>query len=123
MSNKFRFWFILSMIGVVTVLMIKRLLDQIAILEATDDIILPPQAPTSTEIKTSQPPASKSIDDLTQIRGIGPKIAGVLHAAGIKTFQQLANTEVPVLRDILKGAGIRLTNMETWAQQANNMKN
>ncbi|MFN3628570.1 MAG: 50S ribosomal protein L27, partial [Casimicrobiaceae bacterium] len=51
---------------------------------------------------------------------IGPKITGLLHGAGIHTFEQLARTEVGALSKILDAAGpnFRLANPETWAQQA-----
>lgn len=57
-------------------------------------------------------------DDLAIIEGIGPKIAEVLQAAGITTFNQLAATDTDRLRDILQKGGIRLADPSTWAEQA-----
>ncbi len=59
-------------------------------------------------------------DDLTKIEGIGPKIAGLLQAAGIITFAQLAQTEVGRLQQILTAAGprFRLADPASWPQQA-----
>lgn len=59
-------------------------------------------------------------DDLTAIEGIGPKIDGILKAAGIQTFAQLAQADVAHLDAILEGAGSRykLAVPDTWPQQA-----
>ncbi len=62
------------------------------------------------------PPAKK--EDLQVIEGIGPKIAGVLQAAGIGSFKQLAQCKAEQLEQILKDAGIRLANPATWPEQA-----
>jgi len=39
-------------------------------------------------------------DDLTQIKGIGPDLAGTLNRLGIETFTQLSNTGVNTLAGI-----------------------
>ncbi len=58
-------------------------------------------------------------DDLKIIEGIGPKIEGILHDAGIKTFDQLAATSVSVLEKIVReDAGIRIAFPDTWPEQA-----
>jgi predicted flap endonuclease-1-like 5' DNA nuclease len=60
-------------------------------------------------------------DDLTKIEGIGPKIAGVLNAAGITTFGQLAGADPEHLRQILGSADprlLRLADPATWPEQA-----
>ena len=59
-------------------------------------------------------------DDLTIIEGIGPKIAELLNQHDIYTFAQLADTSVPDLETILRGAGTRFqtANPETWPRQA-----
>ena len=59
-------------------------------------------------------------DDLKAIEGIGPKIEKLLHAAGIKTWQQLAQTKVSKLQEILDKAGKRyaLADPGTWPKQA-----
>jgi predicted flap endonuclease-1-like 5' DNA nuclease len=64
--------------------------------------------------------AAAGADDLIKIEGIGPKVAQVLAEAGITTFQQLADTPVERLREILSAAGsrYRLTDPATWPQQA-----
>ena len=58
-------------------------------------------------------------DDLTRIDGIGEKLASVLRAAGIDSFQKLANASDTQLQDILQSAKVRVRgNSATWAQQA-----
>ena len=67
--------------------------------------------------EADEPPAS---DDLTRIEGIGPKIAGLLNAAGIHTWAQLAEAEVATLQKVLDEAGprYRIHDPATWPQQA-----
>ena len=58
-------------------------------------------------------------DDLQAVEGIGPKIAGVLQAAGIGSFSQLARVDVGRLQEILVEAGIsKITDPSTWPEQA-----
>jgi len=59
-------------------------------------------------------------DDLKIVEGIGPKIAELYHAAGIKTWKALSETPVTKSQEILDAAGSRYTihNPETWAKQA-----
>ncbi len=56
-------------------------------------------------------------DDLTVIRGIGPKIAQILREAGIETFAQLAASDVAHLQQILSDAGVR-ARPDLWPEQA-----
>ena len=60
-------------------------------------------------------------DDLKRIEGIGPKISGVLQAAGIATFSQLAAADVEQLKQILVDADpnlLRLADPTSWPEQA-----
>lgn len=59
-------------------------------------------------------------DDLKRIEGIGPKIEGVLNAAGIQTWATLASTEPGKLKEILENAGgrFRMHSPYTWPLQA-----
>jgi predicted flap endonuclease-1-like 5' DNA nuclease len=57
-------------------------------------------------------------DDLEIIEGIGPKIAGLLNAAGITTFAQLAEADLTRVQTILDAANLRLADPTTWAEQA-----
>jgi predicted flap endonuclease-1-like 5' DNA nuclease len=65
-----------------------------------------------------EPPAPVVPDDLKIVEGIGPKIEGILHAAGIKTFAQLAAASVSQLEYIVREeAGIRVAFPDTWPEQ------
>ncbi len=79
--------------------------------EIIDDVIVPALAPA---IPSAEP------DDLTKIEGIGPKISGLLQAAGISTFAQLAQVQVSQLQHILTNAGprYRMADPDTWPKQA-----
>ncbi|MFC2029809.1 helix-hairpin-helix domain-containing protein [Chloroflexota bacterium] len=60
-------------------------------------------------------------DDLTRIEGIGPKISGVLQAAGITTYSALASASVEQIKEILGAESpnlLRLADPTTWSQQA-----
>lgn len=59
-------------------------------------------------------------DDLKIVEGIGPKIEELLHAAGINTWQELANTAVERLREILDAAGSRfqIHDPGSWPKQS-----
>ena len=71
------------------------------------DVGVPPQSAPETPVP----------DDLRRIEGIGPKISGVLQAAGVATYAQLAAADVARLRQILTEAGVR-ANPTTWPDQA-----
>ena len=64
--------------------------------------------------------ASYRDGDLEAIEGIGPKIAELMHNAGVSTFAQLASTPMDKLVAILDAGGPRfkLANPATWAEQA-----
>lgn len=57
-------------------------------------------------------------DNLELLEGIGPKISSLLKAAGIKTFKQLANTEVSQLQKLLDEANLRIADPTSWPEQA-----
>jgi large subunit ribosomal protein L21 len=59
-------------------------------------------------------------DDLELIEGIGPKIAGLLKAAGIDTFDALAKAPVEKVQEVLEAGGSKfnLAKPATWAEQA-----
>jgi len=59
-------------------------------------------------------------DAYTKIAGIGPKIADLLHAAGLYSYAQLAEANVEKISEILAAAGPRYTmhNPATWPKQA-----
>lgn len=59
-------------------------------------------------------------EDLKIVEGIGPKIEELLKAAGINTLDELSNTTVARLYEILDAAGdnFRLAKPATWPRQA-----
>lgn len=59
-------------------------------------------------------------NDLKAVEGIGPKIEKLLNAAGIKTWNELANADTDFLRSVLEkeGAKYQLADPETWPIQA-----
>ncbi len=59
-------------------------------------------------------------DDLKIVEGIGPKIEELLFQNGVYTYQQLAETPVEEIRNILVAAGSRFAMHDpgTWSAQA-----
>jgi predicted flap endonuclease-1-like 5' DNA nuclease len=59
-------------------------------------------------------------DDLTVVEGIGPKIAELLHDAGVTTWHALAEHPLDELRGVLTAAGPRFQVHDpgTWPAQA-----
>ena len=106
------------------------------------DVASVPDAPVPSEPNASAPAASTDtiiggtevdvtaaaavigkridVDDLTVIEGIGPKIAELCHGIGIRTWSDLADTEVSLLKTMLTDAGQRFKAHDptTWPQQA-----
>lgn len=72
------------------------------------------------EVKPRAKAAKTKKDDLKKIEGIGPKIEKLLHADGIKTFDQLAKAKTKRVADILEAAGprFRMHDPGSWAKQA-----
>ncbi|MEV0157809.1 helix-hairpin-helix domain-containing protein [Micromonospora sp. NPDC050686] len=86
--------------------------DGAAAPEATD----PAAPPTPAPVAAGGQPAA---DDFRRIQGIGPKMAGALQAAGIRTYRQLADLDEAALRETIRAAGLRATaSLATWPQQA-----
>lgn len=78
------------------------------------------EAPIDLDAARRAGVAVKGADDLELIEGIGPKIAALMHGAGIHTFAQLARTATARIQEILDAAGptFRVANPGTWAEQA-----
>jgi predicted flap endonuclease-1-like 5' DNA nuclease/glycosidase len=80
------------------------------------------QGKSATPPDPRKKPAGRSTpasDDLTRIKGIGPKISAALQAAGITAFAQLARAREETLRSALAAANLRLApSLGTWARQA-----
>lgn len=63
---------------------------------------------------------SVSVDNLTQIEGIGPKLAEILKAAGYTSFKAIASASAAELKKVLNAAGspYNMTDPKTWPMQA-----
>lgn len=81
-----------------------------------------PKAAPAAKAEKIDLPNGKSIkqDDLKMVEGIGPKIEGLLHDAGITTWEELANAPTEQVQAILDEAGprYRMHQPTTWAKQA-----
>lgn len=103
------FWILLVLIIVVLFVLVLWFGPKFAAKEAEQG-----KSPAVTEQELEQAP-----DDLAIIEGIGPKISAALQEAGIKTFTQLAGTEVKRLEEILEqDSRLRLADPTTWPKQA-----
>lgn len=77
------------------------------------------ETPVETPAEAEPHTGATAADDFRRLAGVGPKVAGALHAAGIHTFDQLAGTDVATLRDAMRQAGVRSApNLATWPEQA-----
>lgn len=61
-------------------------------------------------------------DDLTQIKGIGPKGAALLDKAGVTSFKDLAAMKPSELKELLKSRGMAFADPSTWPDQARKLK-
>jgi predicted flap endonuclease-1-like 5' DNA nuclease len=77
-------------------------------------------AAPKTKAVTAPVAETPKADDLTKIEGIGKKIAELIVAEGITTFEALSKTSVKTLQAILDKAGkkFNIHNPSTWAKQA-----
>jgi predicted flap endonuclease-1-like 5' DNA nuclease len=76
--------------------------------------------PATKRVAAKAAPKARAADDLTRIEGIGPKIAGLLQKAGVRTFEDLAQAKPANLQTVLAAAGPRFTLAKpgTWPKQA-----
>lgn len=63
---------------------------------------------------------SSNKDNLTKVKGIGPKIQSILNAAGITTYAQLASSKKADIQKILEAAGNRYRSYDSapWIKEA-----
>lgn len=80
------------------------------------------QKATQAKSKAAKPKAGAAAgasDDLTQINGIGPRLASVLSAGGVTTYAQLEHASADELRGIVAASGaLTPPSLETWPTQA-----
>lgn len=92
--------------------------DPIAASPADESQLSTPGTPVTAPEPTEDPEPAAD-DDFRRIQGIGPKIANALHAAGIRTYRQLAELDEAALRDTVRNAGLRAApGLASWPQQA-----
>ena len=72
------------------------------------------------ERSAAPPAAAGQVDDLQRINGIGPKIAGLLHARGITRYAQIAQLTAAQLQDLGDSLGAFTDRIarEDWCGQA-----
>ena len=64
-------------------------------------------------------PRRDAADDLTQLNGIGPRIASILNDGGITTFDQLQHANTGDLRQIIAvGGALPPSSLDSWPTQA-----
>ncbi|BEL07061.1 hypothetical protein Q0Z83_052520 [Actinoplanes sichuanensis] len=69
--------------------------------------------------KKAPEPAVTIDDELERIEGVGPAMANALRAAGIRTFEQLAESGDDTKRDAIRVAGLSFApSLTTWSRQA-----
>ena len=81
-------------------------------------ITVPVAESSTTEASVDGLPAKK--DDLTKIEGVGKKIAELLKAAGIESFDDLAKATPKRLKTVLDAAGKKYSAYDptSWPRQA-----
>ena len=62
--------------------------------------------------------AAANPDDLTRLEGIGPKMQSLLRGADVYTYRQLAVADVEQLQQMLRDAGLAMTDPSSWPEQA-----
>ena len=82
-----------------------------------------PKTQDAVASSTSKPKAltpTVQVDDLTEIRGIGPVTAALLGKSGINSFRDLSESGIERLQDILTSGGSKFDPIDpsTWASQA-----
>lgn len=81
--------------------------DDAASVEAED-----PQKAKSkgvTKVIEDETKGDDSTDDLSQLKGVGPKLVGALDEIGIHNYQQLSSSSVDMLLEQLRETGGRFT--------------
>jgi predicted flap endonuclease-1-like 5' DNA nuclease len=74
------------------------------------------------EAESAAPPAVVRVDDLTLVRGIGPKTAATLAEAGITSFAQLAEMDEAQLSGIVQAPDWQRVDYADWIQQASTLR-
>ena len=95
---------------------LKALVRQVTETPAPSAPASPPPAPAAAQNHA----VAQAPDDLTRVKGVGPKVALLLAEAGIDSYAALAAADEETLRTLLEAAGGRFRSMNpaTWPAQA-----
>lgn len=101
---------------------VEAAVEEAPVVEAAAPAPAKEEKPKTSKSQKITLPSGKKIkqDDLKVVEGIGPKIEGLLNAADIKTWADLADAPQEKVQAILDEAGsrYRMHNPATWAKQA-----
>lgn len=75
-------------------------------------------AEVAAEKEAAQAALRESGQDFTIIEGIGPAVTKLLHSVGIQSFQDLAASDLDMLKGLMKARRNNIADPTTWAQQA-----
>lgn len=117
-NSRFRKWLWKQIVFALLLLLIYLWLQRKKEMEIADKTILSDQIPEKEAIKTVESPPPPAPNDLTRIKGIGPKYATVLQRAGVLTFDHLARLDSNQIMSILTDAGVPFADPNTWPEQA-----
>lgn len=92
--------------------------DDVVVTEPDQEDIEVSSEEESPKETIAEDDGSSEADDLTKIEGIGPKIAEVFAANGVKTFEDLSGSKVGDLRTILADNGLSQHEPKSWSKQA-----
>ena len=75
--------------------------------------------PSKSGAKKSKAAKPAPADDLTQLSGIGPRMASILSVGGITTYAQLEHTDPSELRKVVAQSGaLPPSQLDSWPTQA-----
>jgi predicted flap endonuclease-1-like 5' DNA nuclease/uncharacterized membrane protein len=75
--------------------------------------------PAATPAAAAAPAPAAAPDDLTQISGIGPRLASILSRGGVTTYSQLEQMTPDELREIVAlGGALPPASLSSWPTQA-----
>ena len=88
--------------------------------QALIDRPAPPTAPAAPAPAAPAQPAATGGDDLSRIKGVGPKLVALLHSLGVTRFDQIAGwTDADIARiDAQRGNFSGRIERDSWVEQA-----
>jgi predicted flap endonuclease-1-like 5' DNA nuclease len=93
--------------------------EPVAVAEPEPVAAAEPEPEPVAVVEPEPEPEEQPDDDLERIEGIGPKMAGALRRAGIRSYARLAGSDEATLRAAINDAGLSFApSLVTWASQA-----